>query len=40
MATVLVCMLFVTKSVTVKLLPFDNKSEMAVVRRSARGRDA
>ena len=30
-ATVLVCLLFVTKSVTVKLLPFDNKSEMAVV---------
>ena len=29
-ATVLVCMLFVTKSVTVKLLPFDNKSEMSV----------
>ena len=27
----LVCVLFVTKSVTVKLLPFDNKSEMAVV---------
>ena len=27
----LVCMLFVTKSVTVKLLPFDNKSEMSVV---------
>ncbi len=25
------CVLFVTKSVTVKLLPFDNKSEMAVV---------
>ncbi|MCP5410612.1 MAG: efflux RND transporter permease subunit [Alphaproteobacteria bacterium] len=30
-ATVLVCMLFVTKSVTVKLLPFDNKSEMEVM---------
>ena len=30
-ATVLVCLLFVTRSVTVKLLPFDNKSEMAVV---------
>ncbi|HUI15261.1 MAG TPA: efflux RND transporter permease subunit [Xanthobacteraceae bacterium] len=30
-ATVAVCMLFVTKSVTVKLLPFDNKSEMSVV---------
>ena len=31
MATLLVCLLFVTRSVTVKLLPFDNKSEMAVV---------
>ena len=31
MATVLVCLLFVTRSVTVKLLPFDNKSEMSVV---------
>ena len=31
MATLLVCVLFVTRSVTVKLLPFDNKSEMAVV---------
>jgi multidrug efflux pump subunit AcrB len=30
-ATVLVCILFVTRSVTVKLLPFDNKSEMAVI---------
>jgi multidrug efflux pump subunit AcrB len=30
-ATVLVCVLFATRSVTVKLLPFDNKSEMAVV---------
>jgi multidrug efflux pump subunit AcrB len=30
-ATLLVCVLFVTKNVTVKLLPFDNKSEMAVV---------
>jgi multidrug efflux pump subunit AcrB len=30
-ATVLVCLLFVTRSVTVKLLPFDNKSELAVV---------
>ena len=29
--TMLVMMLFVTKSVTVKLLPFDNKSEIAVV---------
>ena len=30
-ATVAVCVLFVTKSVTVKLLPFDNKSELAIV---------
>jgi multidrug efflux pump subunit AcrB len=30
-ATVAVCVLFATKSVTVKLLPFDNKSELAVV---------
>jgi len=30
-ATVLVCFLFATRSVTVKLLPFDNKSEMSVV---------
>jgi multidrug efflux pump subunit AcrB len=30
-ATLLVCVLFATRSVTVKLLPFDNKSEMAVV---------
>ena len=30
-ATVGVCMLFVTKTVTVKLLPFDNKSEMEVL---------
>jgi multidrug efflux pump subunit AcrB len=30
-ATLLVCLLFVSRSVTVKLLPFDNKSEMAVV---------
>ena len=36
-ATSLVCMLFVTKSVTVKLLPFDNKSEMAVVVDLPRG---
>jgi multidrug efflux pump subunit AcrB len=36
-ATLLVCMLFVTKSVTVKLLPFDNKSEMAVVVDLPRG---
>jgi multidrug efflux pump subunit AcrB len=31
LATLAVCTLFVTKTVTVKLLPFDNKSEMAVV---------
>ena len=37
MATVAVCMLFVTKGVTVKLLPFDNKSEMAVVVDLPRG---
>jgi multidrug efflux pump subunit AcrB len=30
-ATVLACMLFVTKNVTVKLLPFDNKSELEVL---------
>jgi len=30
-ATLAVCILFVTKNVTVKLLPFDNKSEMSVV---------
>ena len=30
-ATIAVCLLFLTKSVTVKLLPFDNKSELAVV---------
>ena len=30
-ATLLVCVLFATRSVTVKLLPFDNKSELAVV---------
>jgi multidrug efflux pump subunit AcrB len=30
-ATLLVCILFVTKNVTVKLLPFDNKSELSVV---------
>ena len=30
-ATVLVCLLFATRSVTVKLLPFDNKSELSVV---------
>jgi multidrug efflux pump subunit AcrB len=37
MATLVVCMLFVTKSVTVKLLPFDNKSEMTVVVDLPRG---
>src|SRR6185437_5840123 len=31
LATLVVCMLFVTKSVTVKLLPFDNKSELSAV---------
>jgi multidrug efflux pump subunit AcrB len=35
--TAAVCLLFVTKSVTVKLLPFDNKSEMSVVVDLARG---
>ncbi|MDE2183500.1 MAG: efflux RND transporter permease subunit [Alphaproteobacteria bacterium] len=30
-ATALVCLLFVTKNVTVKLLPFDNKSELEVM---------
>ncbi len=30
-ATLAACLLFVTKTVTVKLLPFDNKSEIAVV---------
>ncbi len=30
-ATLLACILFVTKTVTVKLLPFDNKSELQVV---------
>ena len=30
-ATALVCVLFATKDVTVKLLPFDNKSELQVV---------
>jgi multidrug efflux pump subunit AcrB len=37
LATLLVCTLFVTKSVTVKLLPFDNKSEMSVVVDLPRG---
>ena len=36
-ATVLACMLFATKSVTVKLLPFDNKSELDVVLDMPRG---
>ncbi len=36
-ATVLSCMLFATKSVTVKLLPFDNKSELEVVLDLPRG---
>jgi len=31
LATVAACTLFVTKGVTVKLLPFDNKSELSVV---------
>jgi multidrug efflux pump subunit AcrB len=30
-ATLAACLLFVTKTVTVKLLPFDNKSELSVV---------
>ncbi len=30
-ATIVVCVLFYTENVTVKLLPFDNKSEMSVV---------
>jgi len=36
-ATLAVCGLFATKSVTVKLLPFDNKSEIAVVLDLAEG---
>ncbi len=36
-ATLAVCVLFVTKSVTVKLLPFDNKSEIAVLVDLAEG---
>ena len=36
-ATLLACTLLVTKSVTVKLLPFDNKSEVAVVVDLPRG---
>ena len=37
LATLVACMLFVTKSVTVKLLPFDNKSELSVVVDLPRG---
>jgi multidrug efflux pump subunit AcrB len=37
LATLLACTLLVTKSVTVKLLPFDNKSEIAVVVDLPRG---
>ena len=37
LATLASCMLFVTKSVRVKLLPFDNKSEIAVVVDLPRG---
>ncbi len=36
-ATVLSCLLFVTKDVTVKLLPFDNKSELEVMVDLAEG---
>jgi multidrug efflux pump subunit AcrB len=36
-ATVLACLLFVTRDVTVKLLPFDNKSELDIVLDLARG---
>ena len=36
-ATLMVMLLFVTKTVTVKLLPFDNKSEVAVVIDLAEG---
>jgi len=36
-ATVLVCGLFLTRSVTVKLLPFDNKSELDVMLDLPRG---
>jgi multidrug efflux pump subunit AcrB len=36
-ATLAACALFATKSVTVKLLPFDNKSELAVVVDLAEG---
>ncbi len=36
-ATMAVCVLFYTESVTVKLLPFDNKSEMSVVVDLAEG---
>ncbi len=37
LATLASCMLFATKSVRVKLLPFDNKSEIAVVADLPRG---
>ena len=37
LATVAVCGLFVTKAVTVKLLPFDNKSEIQVIVDLPRG---
>ena len=37
LATLASCMLFATKSVRVKLLPFDNKSEIAVVVDLPRG---
>jgi multidrug efflux pump subunit AcrB len=36
-ATLAVCVLFATRSVTVKLLPFDNKSELAVMIDLAEG---
>ncbi|HML08662.1 MAG TPA: efflux RND transporter permease subunit [Xanthobacteraceae bacterium] len=36
-ATLLACLLFATKTVTVKLLPFDNKSELAMVVDLPRG---
>jgi multidrug efflux pump subunit AcrB len=36
-ATLAVCVLFATRSVTVKLLPFDNKSELAVMVDLAEG---
>ncbi len=36
-ATLVACSMFYFKAVTVKLLPFDNKSEVQLVRRHARG---